>query len=93
MNRKDFFIVSPWSAGSPPRTHYHLLLGGDGNVAALDPAGHLAGRNALDHASHGGAGAEHLQERALELASHGLGAVLAGNIDNLVQSEAPVMFD
>ena len=92
MSRQDCFIVSRQNHRLALTLSPHLL-GGDGNIALLDPAGHLAGRNALDHASHGGAGAEHLEQRTLELAGHGLGAVLAGNIDNLVQGEAPVMLD
>lgn len=70
-----------------------ILLGRNGNFAALDFARHVTGRGALNHAAHRRASAQNLQHGALELTSKRLGAVLAGNIHNLVKGQVAVMLD
>lgn len=70
-----------------------LLLCGNGDLTTLDFHAHIASGNALNLATHGRASAQDLQNSSLELTGQGLGAILASNINHLVQGEAAVMLD
>jgi hypothetical protein len=63
------------------------------NLTSLNLGAHIRGRETLDGAAHGIAGAENLADGAGEILGKGAVANLAGNLNNLIESQVTVMLD
>lgn len=69
------------------------LFGSNLNLTGLDLGAHLGGRDALNSAAHGGAGAEDLTNSPRKILGQRSVTNLTGNLDNLIKGQVSVVLD